>query len=420
MGTPSLARLHTLEDPAVPGLGELLRDGGNLWRAAGHDFEGDAPPVQVRWQPGRSMVVRYETRPTDGSPASAFVAQAGGRMPEGVAVLRSELGEVGVWPVTSDPGLPGLGVALDPQAVREMLAPLGVPRGPVALRLRAYRPGRRAVVEATMGGHRFFVKVLRPSRIEALQLRHRALEGILPVPASHGWSSDLGLVVLEARRGATLREALVRGEAIPHPREIRDLLVRLPKLEDRRTAASQAASGVAHIDLVRRLAPEATRALEGYDFASAMGASTRAVTVHGDLHESQLLVEDGRLVAMLDVDTAGLGDPRDDWATFLGHLHVRALDATGDERRRTAAYALQVAGVLLEQAETDRERAQVEARVAAVILGLATGPFAVMAPDWADLTDRRVDLAVRWLRGEGLVFLDDLARDGAAAGAEGR
>src|SRR5690606_31545657 len=137
----------------------------------------------------------------------------GGTLPEGAAVLRSELGEVAAWPVAGDPALPGLSAALDPQAVREMLAPLGVPRGPVALRLRAYRPGRRAVVEATMGGHRFFVKVLRPSRIEALQLWHRALEGILPVPASHGWSSDLGLVVLEARRGTTVREALIRGEA---------------------------------------------------------------------------------------------------------------------------------------------------------------------------------------------------------------
>src|SRR5690606_15772914 len=173
----------------------------------------------------------------------------------------------------------------------------------------------------------------------------------------------------------------------------------------------------------RRLSPEATRALEGYDLTAAMGATNGSITVHGDLHESQLLVEHGRLVAVLDVDTAGLGDPRDDWATFLGHLHVRALDARGEERRRTARYALEVAEVLFAEATSDRGRAEVEARVAGVVLGLATGAFAVMAPDWAEYTDRRVDLAVRWLRGEGLAFLDDLARgdrDEAGATADER
>ncbi len=404
MDERSRDRLHALDEPALPFL-DLIEGGAGLWEAlAGADAPADVRAVQTRWQPGRSLTVRYQAvDPESGHVLDDFVAYAASRLPDGVTVLRGTSAEVAVWRLTDDPWLPGMRAALDPAAVRELLVPLGVPRAPVALHLRAYRPGRRAVVEVRTGEHGFFLKVLRPSAIAALQQRHRALEGVLPVPASHGWSDELGLVVLEARGGVSLREGLARGEAVPPATDVLALLDRLPPPEDERLsglgpARSQVQAGIDHLPMVRRLAPDATRALDGYDLASLVGERRTDRTVHGDVHEAQLLVEDGRFSALLDVDTAGAGDPRDDWATFLGHLAVQAAEATGEARARYRAYAREVAAVL---DSLGGEPAESDARVAAVILGLATGGFAAMAPNWADLADGRVALAASWLGGGG-------------------
>lgn len=370
-------------------------------------------PLQVRWQPGRSLTVRYDVSDegAESPPIGGFVAHVGERPEADVPVLQSDLGEVALWRLAEDPWLPGLRVALNPDSVRGMLATLGVARGPVALLLRAYRPGRRAVVEVQTGGFRCFVKVVRPERIGALQRRHEAIAGRLPVPASHGWSADLGLVVLEARHGTTLRDALASGDPLPSPEDIRRLLDCLPDLQGGGVARTQVQAGIDHLPLVRLLAPEAARTLDGFAIAAMAGTPQPSQTVHGDLHEAQLLVEDGCLSALLDVDTAGLGDPRDDWATFLGHLVVRGHESVGAERERVRAYAREVAEVLLAQAEGSDAPGESSARVAAVILGLATSAFASLAPNWAELVDGRVRLATSWLRGEGFVRLDE---DGAA------
>lgn len=407
----SLGRLESLRDPGLPALQELLLHGDDLWGALGR-APREVRVVQARWRPGHSLAVRYEALPPDpvepkagarddAAPAVAFVAYHGVKMPEDVAVLRGGAGEVALWPIAEDPWLPGMRVALDPAAVREMLAPLRVPRAPVALRLRAYRPGRRAVVEATTGGYRFFVKVLRPGAIERLQVRHRVMEGIVPVPASHGWSPQMGLVVLEGRPGKTLREALAQGDAVPEPRSIAGLLEALPEIGDGLRASTQVQAGVAQLNLVRRLAPETAPLLEGFDLAAAVGPSANTHTVHGDLHEAQLLVEDGLVTGLLDVDTVGRGDPRDDWATFLGHLVVRHQESRGPERERLRRYAREVAELLTSRYRGDGDPHAIDARVAAVVVGLSTGPFAAMVPDWAALVDARVALAAAWLRGEG-------------------
>lgn len=409
MDESSRARLESLRDPALPALQELLQHGSELWRAAGGAEEARVRPLQVRWQLGHSVTVRYDAsgEGDESLPLSGFVAHVGTRPEADVTLLRSDLGEVSLWRLAEDPWLPGLRVALNPESVRGMLATLGVARGPVALRLRAYRPGRRAVVEVQTGVFRCFVKVVRPQRIAPLQRRHAAIAGRLPVPASHGWSSELGLVVLEARQGTTLREALASGQPVPPVDEVRHLLDRLPKLEGGGVARSQVQAGVDQLPLVRQLAPEAARALDQFDLAALVGPSRRSRTVHGDLHEAQLLVEEGRLSGLLDIDTAGLGDPRDDWATFLGHLVVRVQESEGAERERIRVYGREVAEVLQAIAEGADAWREASARVAAVILGLGTSAFTALAPNWAELVDGRVGLAVSWLRGEGPARLDE-------------
>ncbi|MGQ0573367.1 MAG: phosphotransferase, partial [Pseudonocardia sp.] len=115
------------------------------------------------------------------------------------------------------------------------------------------------------------------------------------------------------------------------------------------------------------------------------------VPVHGDLYDSQLLVDGGRVTGLLDVDTAGGGHRVDDWANLLAHLSVLADEGLAPARGYGAE--------LLAHAERRLPRGRLRPRVAAAVLGLATGPFRVQQRDWAARTERRLDLAQRWLAG---------------------
>src|SRR5690606_33301400 len=57
----------------------------------------------------------------------------------------------------------------------------------------------------------------------------------------------------------------------------------------------------------------------------AGGPAPATQTVHGDLHLRQLLVEPDHpehIIGILDIDTAGLGDPADDDGAIWAHLAV--------------------------------------------------------------------------------------------------
>jgi hypothetical protein len=115
--------------------------------------------------------------------------------------------------------------------------------------------------------------------------------------------------------------------------------------------------------------------------------------VHGDLYESQLLVDRGRVCGLLDIDTVGSGYRIDDVANFCAHLSVLA--QVSDRPRPIKRYG----AVLLAHAEAHHDRAELRRRIAAGIVGLATGPFRVLERDWELGTVRRLDLASQWLDG---------------------
>jgi Ser/Thr protein kinase RdoA (MazF antagonist) len=116
------------------------------------------------------------------------------------------------------------------------------------------------------------------------------------------------------------------------------------------------------------------------------------VPVHGDLHEAQLLLDGGRIAGLLDVDTFGLGRRVDDLATYLGHLAVLATTMPR-ARSRVNAHARR----LLAGFDRTVDPALLRAAVAAVVLGLATGPFRVLEPGWRAHTGTRLALAEGWL-----------------------
>lgn len=393
--------LPVLADPAVPA-DAVLGEGARAVIDAVLDGVGgvllDARPVQATYQPGRSLTVRHEAivRWPDGSRRREdLVLSAGHRPPDGALTVSDGTHDVVVWRVPHDPWLPGMAPALDPAVTGPLLAGLGLtgqapPRG----RIRAYRPGRRAVVELTAPGLRAFAKVVRPSRVEALHRAHERLAGPVPVPHSLGWSAEHGIVVLQALPGRTLREALLAGFGLPGPAA---LLAVLDALPDPGSAPVGRPDWRAHefADLLGSVAPELaerTGALaEALVPHEARAADEPVVAVHGDHYEAQLLVDGGRVTGLLDVDTYGAGRRIDDLATMIGHLSVLAL---GSPRRDVIErYATR----LLDGFDRTVDPALLRAAVAGVVLGLATGSFRALEPAWRIHTERRVALAEQWL-----------------------
>jgi len=368
-------------------LGVALRPGRLLsWRAR-----------QVDHQPGKGCTAAYEARVRwpDGRDTHERMAACTGAMPAGVTVLDDGAERVGVWRFPYDPELPALAAAVDEVAVRALLDGFGLGGGAVRLAVRAYRPRRRAVIEAVGERGRLFLKVVRPGRVRRLHERHRMLVAAgVPAAPSLGHTTD-GLLVLRGLPGRTLRESLREGgRDLPPGAAILDLLDRLPadlaSGRRRRTWAEKAPHYAAVVGAALPSAAERAAAL-----ATAIGAESGrgdVVPVHGDLYEAQLLVAGDRVTGLLDIDTAGPGERLDDLACVLGHLSVLA-----DLYRPQATVINRLGARYLGAFERVADPADLRYRTAAVVLSLATGPHRVQEPGWPSATRRRLDLAERWV-----------------------
>ncbi len=413
-----MARVAPVLDPPVPAavrrcwppalrllLGEEARP---LWDAALAPAGGrlDAlRPTGTTVQPSGAATVQYaaEVVWSDGRRTrESLAATTGARIPVGATVLESGTGAdrvaVGVWRWPLDPALPALAWASRAPAAGARLAELSLTDGPVRLRLRSYRPGRRAVIEATTGTGTLFLKVVRPVAAARLVERHAVLDGAVPVPPVLGATDD-GVVVLPGLAGTPMRELIAGdGAGLPEAGALDALLDALPEAAARVTAVGRSRPGDAHgrvgdhTAVLSMVAPELAPRLDR--LVDVLGSADRGahpeVPVHGDFYESQLLVDDGSVAGLLDVDTVGRGHRIDDWATLLGHLALleTILPAPGTAARYRAE--------LEESALRRWPAAQLRPRVAAVLLGLATGPFRVLQRDWPARTGARIALAERW------------------------
>ncbi|MFJ3408010.1 phosphotransferase [Promicromonospora sp. NPDC090134] len=375
---------------------------------------------QVDHRPGSTTTVAYRaTVRWNGVERSETLGASVGRARDGrkpgVVTLSDGDATVAVWRFPVDPALPALPRAFDPVAVEELLAGLGVgprERAHPELKVRAYRPTRRAVLEATAAASHVFLKVLRPRKVADLHQRHALLSRAgLPVPRPLGWSDD-GLLVLSPLHGTEMRTAVRDGGRIPSPSAILDLLDRLPaEVRDlpRRPAWSESAQHYAGV-IGAALPAEAGRAS---DLAGAVAArlaerGAGADPTHGDLYEAQIMLTDGRVTGLLDVDSAGPGHRADDLACLVAHIDVLSLVGGSDPthvarasrmRRLAADYA---AGFVTAPGTRGADRSDLAARVAGVLLSLATGPHRVQERHWQAATSRRLDVVAAWLDGSRL------------------
>jgi len=403
-------------DGAVPAVQHLTGAGATeVLRAAVHAAGGTlhaARPSQVQYRPGTDVVVRYRADVTwaDGSRREAetllAAASSAGSLPGAIPVEASEGDQrlvASVWRWPFDPMIPGLERAVTPGRADELVG-AWVGRG-AALEVVAYRPTERAVVRVTADdGRRVYVKALRPAQVPSLTERHaRLLEAGLPVPEVLAAEPDQGLVVLAERAGTTFRDR-IKGDlpGWPDPEAIGDLVTRLQGVDPAGLAGrpGRVADALGHARLLAAVAP----ALEGplgtlcdrFRDALPRVRDRSVVTVHGDLHEAQLVVaDDGGITGLLDVDDVGLGDPVDDVATVVGHLRFRLVALNGSAPA-TSAERLGAHITSLEAHAARRiQQEELSLGVAAVLVGLATGPFRIQRPGWLAETERVIAQATQ-------------------------
>ncbi|TQJ04252.1 phosphotransferase family enzyme [Amycolatopsis cihanbeyliensis] len=378
-----------------PALSLLTGDSAGELIEAVLDAAGGRPQhwsaAQVEHQPGTRTTVSYTVRVcwAGGAVTTETLGACSGELPAGVARLGDGRTEIGMWRFPFDPELPALPLACDPRELADLLG-----GQPARLRVRAYRPRRRAVVEANLpGGRTVFVKVVRPDRARGLHERHRlAVAAGCPVPDPLGWS-ERGLVLLPGLPGRDLRAELLGGRAVlPDPAAIEGVLDALPEVGGR-LLPTWGQRAPYYAEVLAGMAPE----LAGR--ARAIAAAVRhespegpAVPVHGDFYESQLLVAGCRVSGLLDLDTLGRGERLDDAGCLLAHLSLLA------RLRPEAAARIEGFGhALTTRLARGLDPAALARRVAAVSLSLATGPHRVREPDRGRKAERRLALAQRWL-----------------------
>lgn len=399
-------------DDAVPAVQHLTAPGAvDVLRAAVEAAGGtlhDALASQVQYRPGSDVVVRYRADVTwaDGArrPGETLLAAASAAGPlPGALQVEASGGDAplvaSVWRWPFDPLVPGLEGAVTPGRSDELLGPW-VGAG-AALEVVAYRPTERAVVRATGGdGRRVYLKVVRPGDVEALVARHeRLLAGGLPVPEVLAVSAEEGVVVLAERPGTTFRDRIKQDlPGWPSPESLGTVVDRLRALDPSGLPArpGRVVDALGHAQLLAAVAPELSERLAALcdRFRAAVPAVSErsGALVHGDLHEGQLVVdEDGAITGLLDVDDVGTGDPVDDLATVIGHLRFRVATAADDHdaRRRAARLAAHVQA-LEAHGRTRVDPDALALDVAAVLVGLATGPFRIQRAGWRADTARVV------------------------------
>jgi hypothetical protein len=309
--------------------------------------------------------------------------------PPAVTVSRDDL-RVDVWRHPHDPRLPALASACDPGTVIDWLTADGseVP-AELELTLLAYRPTRRAVLQATADGDSHYIKVLRPERADRLVRRQHLLAQAGLTPAAKA-SPAPGVLVTPAAEGVPLTTLLADPQrSLPSARDLVTLLDRLPAdvcdLEHRPSWSDRLDF---HAATARDRLPEEGRRIE--DLTTRLGAviasapTSRVRATHGDFYESNIMVDDHGRLSLIDLDAVGPGRRDDDLACLLAHVAVLphlSPQHFGDLPPVLSAWT--------EEFEREVHPASLAGRTAAVVLSLVSGAE-------ADQARHRLDLAETW------------------------
>ncbi len=310
--------------------------------------------------------------------------------------------EVAVWLYPNDPDLPGLSRAAYPESMAEILnadaiADPALSGDDLDLEMIAYRPRRRAVLRVSARGAVYYVKVLRATLSDQIAQRHRLLtEAGVPAPVMLARTDDHVLVLL-ALPGRPLARAVFGREPPCTAEQLIAVLDSMPLAVaslERRPPWSDAVEHYSRI-IATALPREEERLgwLVHQIRAGLEGIPAGHEPTHGDFHEGQVHVADGRVVGILDVDTIGPGRRADDLACLIAHLStIQRMNTEQTER----VHGLLRAWVPVFDRRVDP--IELRLRAAAVVISLATGPYRGQEPHWERDTAWMLDSAEALVR----------------------
>jgi aminoglycoside phosphotransferase len=389
-------------------------------------------PVAVRYEPGRSCLVRYKLALRDdrAGPKIKTLAQVElsasnlaeelwsdptlGRLveraakwhpdpPVGRAAYVPEMRAiVQLYPV--DVKLPALVPATSScemcRVLREAFPEKtgSAPRECHAELVR-YKPAKRAVLRYRLGGAEVdtvYGKLHARDRAAALYEIGRALrEAGVATPAPLAYLPDLRMVVYSEAQGGRLKDLYATdefagwmgpvAEALAHLHATR--IDGLPIGSSHDEARTVLVAGRMIETLLPNQATEAARLATNLA-ADLAAVQVPAVTIHGDFSAQQVLISDASVV-LLDFDRIKLGNPLLDVATFLADLSVRQNESTSTARAMFLdAYAALRPDV----------REHILLFEAAKLFKAAVGPFRRPTPDWPTESEHLMRLATQRLK----------------------
>jgi hypothetical protein len=409
-------------DPRLPALSVLLgpRAADSLSGAfPGATLDG-LRLIWVDYVPGRRLAVLYEAGvrwPDDGVTRERLAVYADlDEAPPQSPTVECEGMSLAVWRFPDDPMLPGLRQATEPGFVRRLLDELSAPPGEIALEQRRYRPARDALVEVTtqpsagrvvfrpgQGGiaplareSLAYIKVLRPESAGRLWRAHDLIAERVFVPRCHGARADLGLLVLEPLPGRPLWDQLrTPVGAPPGGEELATLLDRFRDVDLGVPPTSMTADEVeSTASLLRAVVPDQSEHVDRFVAALGGDGAQPLITIHGDFHEHQVMVDASGITGLLDLGAAGPGHRVDDLATIAGRLWARG-------SYRGSEPLLRYANELIESFATMCDPTELHRRIAGVIFLDTNIPFRFQREGWRAEIVRRIALAERYLASGG-------------------
>lgn len=301
------------------------------------------------------------------------------------------------WCHPHDPLLPGLQWACDARSVGSDL--FGV--ASADLSTLGYRPMRRAVLRAEAAGETRFLKALPKGRTAALRRRHELLlEAGVPAPEPVNSPSSDVLVTLPAS-GTPLSDRLMAdGASGLEPQTLLDLLDSFPpvvcvlpakppwsaRVRDYARAAASALP-----DEAERISALAAKV---ESMVRAAPSGPRAPT-HGDFYEGNLLVSDGKISALLDLDNLGPGHQVDDLACFLAHLAV--LPGIDERYRHVPAALVRFERAFEQRVDPDALRARAAGVALTLVAGARNPALGGAGEGWRADARRRLQVAESFL-----------------------
>lgn len=312
--------------------------------------------------------------------------------------------EVAVWLYPHDPDLPGLARAAYPETMAQVLTESGAVAVPVAadaldLEMIGYRPRRRAVLRVGVASPpvTFFVKVLRERLFADVYERHRLLVAAgVPAPQVAATTSD-HLLILRQLPGRPLAQAVFDDADPCSAEQLVHVLDAMPPAVARLERRPPWSDAVAHYggmvtQSLPRVAPRVDWLVRQIT-AGLAGLPLGDEPTHGDFHEGQVHVAQGRVVGVLDVDTIGPGRRADDLACLIAHLStIQRMNPRQEQRVH------QLLRTWVPVFDRRVDPVELRLRAAAVIISLATGPYRGQEPHWELETERMIASATALVR----------------------